>query len=674
MEIVTKQGHPDFLDLPWEDPLSEWTDPRLVKMAHGISRHIVRFVRFDDRVYALKATGLDAAHREYRVLRDLRDDHLPVVEPVGVVSDAPNPGDGVLITRYLDYSLPYWYLLGRGDNSLADRLVDAGVVLLVRLHLEGVYWGDCSLSNILWRRDAGAMMAYLVDAETTERHATIGDRMRANDVDIAVENVAGGLYELIASGRITEEIDPVTIAETLRQRYDELWNELTRVDTIDLDDRWQIEQRVRRINELGFDVDELSINRDGRTLSVKPALIEEGHHARDLRARTGLDVQENQARRLLSDIDQFRAWLERKEGRSIPRAVATARWLAEVYEPIIETIPDELRSRLEPAEVFHQLLEHRYLMAERVARDISNDEAMADYLDSVLATSPKERQLRLDTGSIPRILLDPASVTYSSGTVDAVSERADRARRAIGLIDLTDLSDDHAPDGIDDLCRRAREHGTAAVCVWPEYVARCAELLEGSGLRVATVVNFPSGDEPVDDVIAVTEVALADGADDIDLVLPYRAFLAGDPTPAADMVAAIAALIEAPALLKVILETGAYPDTDAVGAAARLAIAKGADFVKTSTGKIAQGASLEAARAMLVEISAAAAAGRIVGLKPSGGIRSFDDAMAYLDLADEVMGEGWATSATFRYGASGVLDALLAEVDGTAPPTSTSAY
>jgi len=351
-------------------------------------------------------------------LRDLRDDHLPVVEPVGVVSDAPNEGDGVLITRYLDYSLPYWYLLGRDDLALADRLMDAGVVLLVRLHLDGVYWGDCSLSNILWRRDAGAMMAYLVDAETTERHATIGDRMRAHDVDIAVENVIGGLMELQASGRIAYEIDHVGIAESLRTRYEQLWGELTRVDEFDLDERWQIEQRVRRINELGFDVEELSINRDGRTLSVKPALIEEGHHARDLRARTGLDVQENQARRLLSDIDQFRAWLEREEDRSIPRAVATARWLAEVFEPIIDTIPDELRSRLEPAEVFHQLLEHRYLMAEQRGGDVTNEDAMLDYLDSVLVGSPKERQLRLDTGSIPRIELDPASDVSESDTFE----------------------------------------------------------------------------------------------------------------------------------------------------------------------------------------------------------------------------------------------------------------
>ena len=255
-----------------------------------------------------------------------------------------------------------------------------------------------------------------------------------------------------------------------------------------------------------------------------------------------------------------------------------------------------------------------------------------------------------------------------------MSERTDRASRAIGLIDLTDLSDDHAPDGIDDLCRRAREHRTAAVCVWPEFVARCAELLDGSGVRVATVVNFPSGDEPVADVLAMSGAALTAGADDIDLVLPYRAFLDGDSDRPAEMVAAIAALIEPPKLLKVILESGAYPGPDSVAAAANLTIANGADFVKTSTGKIDGGASLEAARAMLGEIEVAAESGRAVGLKPSGGIRTFDEAQAYIDLADSVMGEGWATPSTFRFGASGLLDSLLAVIAGDSDVQGSSSY
>ncbi len=250
-------------------------------------------------------------------------------------------------------------------------------------------------------------------------------------------------------------------------------------------------------------------------------------------------------------------------------------------------------------------------------------------------------------------------------------ERIAAARRAIGLIDLTDLADDHSPGGIDELCRRARVHATAAVCVWPEFVATCAAQLRGTGVRVATVVNFPSGDEPIDAVTVAVVGALADGADDIDVVLPYRAVLAGDPDRAAAMVAAVAELIESPVLLKVILETGALDDRAVISSAAQLAIDNGADFVKTSTGKIPAGASLDAAAAMLDVI---AGAGRQVGLKPSGGIRTFDDAMAYIDLADSVMGEGWATPATFRFGASGLLDSLLAVIDGDSTVQGSSSY
>jgi deoxyribose-phosphate aldolase len=250
-------------------------------------------------------------------------------------------------------------------------------------------------------------------------------------------------------------------------------------------------------------------------------------------------------------------------------------------------------------------------------------------------------------------------------------ERIPAARRAIGLIDLTDLADDHSPEGIDELCRRAREHSTAAVCVWPEFVATCATQLRGTGVRVATVVNFPSGAEPIDVVTVAVAAALADGADDIDVVLPYRAVLAGDIDQAAAMVAAVAALIEPPVLLKVILETGALDDRAVIMSAAQLAIDNGADFVKTSTGKIPAGASLEAAAAMLDVI---AGAGRPVGLKPSGGIRTFDEAMAYIDLADSVMGEGWASPATFRFGASGLLDSLLAVIDGDPNVQGSSSY
>ncbi|CAN5275589.1 hypothetical protein BH20ACT3_BH20ACT3_11720 [soil metagenome] len=207
VEIRTRGGHPDFLDLPWELPLHRWDHPRLARMAHGISRHVVRFVRYDERVYALKATEQHEAEREYRTLRDLLDASLPVVEPVGVVG---SEAETVLITRYLDFSLPYWYLLARDEGPrLTDRLLDAAAVLLVRLHLDGVYWGDCSPSNVLFRRDAGALMAYLVDAETAERHPTVSDGLRDRDLDIAWENIVGSLLDLQAAGRVPEIVDPV---------------------------------------------------------------------------------------------------------------------------------------------------------------------------------------------------------------------------------------------------------------------------------------------------------------------------------------------------------------------------------------------------------------------------------------------------------------------------------
>jgi hypothetical protein len=393
-------GHPDFLDLPWDEPLERWEHPRLVKMAHGISRHVVRFVRYDDRVYALKETEPGVARKEYDNLRELKERGLPTVNPVGVVKGRGTDFDAMLITRYLDFSLPYWYLVGRDEPiALADRLIDAAAVLLVRLHLEHVYWGDCSPSNLLFRRDAGALMAYLVDAETTELPPSIGDGLRLDDLRIAVENVVGGLLNLQAAGRVPAEMDPIEVGQSLESRYHALWDELTHDDVFDIDERWRIERRVRQLNDLGFDVEELSISRDGSRLRIKPILIEEGHHSRELRRRTGLEVQENQARRLLADIESHRAWLSKDQERDVPAAVAAARWLANVYEPVIEAVPAELTARLEPAEVFHQVLEHRYYLSEQQHRQVTHDEAIADYRATILPTQPAERQLQLDAAA-----------------------------------------------------------------------------------------------------------------------------------------------------------------------------------------------------------------------------------------------------------------------------------
>ncbi|HEY8564308.1 MAG TPA: deoxyribose-phosphate aldolase [Beijerinckiaceae bacterium] len=250
-----------------------------------------------------------------------------------------------------------------------------------------------------------------------------------------------------------------------------------------------------------------------------------------------------------------------------------------------------------------------------------------------------------------------------------MSER-DLALRALRLLDLTDLTETCSDRGTDALCAKALDPRgpVAAVCLWPQFVSRARDALRDSPVRIATVVNFPQGTDDIDRVLDDIGEALGDGAQEIDLVLPYAAFLAGDVAAAADMVLAVRDVVDQGRTLKVILETGALETHERIAAASRLAIEGGADFIKTSTGKIPVSATLPAARTMLDAIKTA---GRPVGLKPSGGIRTLADAAGYLALADEVMGPAWATPKTFRFGASGLYDALIAAIDGREPGSTT---
>ena len=398
LQFIPRKEPPDLLDLPWATPLLGWDHPRLVQMVKGPSRHVVRFVSDGERVYALKETVQADAEREYAMLRLLAEENLPVVEAVGVVtgrqSAAGDPLAAVLITRYLDYALPYGYLFGiEGGYGLGRKLVDAAVVLLVRVHVEGFFWGDCSLANLLFRRDAGALMAYLVDAETTQRHHPLPGGMRSADVELARENVAGGLFDLEAAGLLSPDVDVLALADLLEERYTLLWDELTASLEVDVHQRHLIEGRIRRLNHLGFDVGELIVEQEAgaNRLRVTPTLVEEGHHSRELRRLTGLEVQENQARRLLNDIAAFGAHLARVEGQPSPQAIVAARWIAEVYEPVVARIPPELVGRREPAELFHELLEHRYYLSEAAGREVDNATAIRSYIDSILRYRRQER-------------------------------------------------------------------------------------------------------------------------------------------------------------------------------------------------------------------------------------------------------------------------------------------
>ncbi|RYB88850.1 DUF4032 domain-containing protein [Nocardioides glacieisoli] len=393
MRIVANRPDPAILGLPWHLPLEEWPDDVVVPLPRGLSRHIVRIVRLGDRVYAVKETQDDIAFREYRLLRDLQRIGMPAVVPQGVVTGRES-ADGeelpaALITRHLQFSLPYRSLFSRGMTAeQVPTLIDAIVVLLVRLHLAGFYWGDVSLSNVLFRRNAGEFSAYLVDAETGELRDEVSERMREYDITVGCENIFAELMDLEASGAV-HEIDGFQIIEHLRTRYEALWGELTGLEEFRADEMWRIEQRVERLNELGFDVDELDIvtDLDGDTIRIQPKVVDLGHHAREIQALTGMSVEENQARRLLNDLAAFTAHFDL--GRE-DRHLVASKWMHAIFEPIMAMIPPDASGKLEPAEVFHEILEHRWYLSEQAGQQVDIFETARDYIDRFLTTKPDE--------------------------------------------------------------------------------------------------------------------------------------------------------------------------------------------------------------------------------------------------------------------------------------------
>jgi hypothetical protein len=397
---------PDLAFLPWSVPLEEWPDDLVVALPRGISRHIVRFVRLNGIVYAIKEVEQYYADREYSLLFDLHRRGAPTVEPVAVVTERVDSQSeelpAALITRHLQFSLPYRALFSSSlRRETADRLLDALAVLLVQLHLIGFSWNDCSLSNTLFRRDAGAFAAYLVDAETGELHSTLSPGQRSYDLEIAATNVAGELMDLQAGGRLHESIDPIVTGVGLRTRYDRLWEEITAPIVVSRDDRYALESKIRSLNSLGFDIAELQVHTDadGDHVTVQPKVVDAGHHSRRLIRLTGLDVEENQARRLLNDLDSYRVKLGMG---SEDEELAAHRWVTDRFELVLQEIPHNLRGRLEPAEIFHEVLEHRWFLSEQAGHSYPFADTVRDYVHRVLANKPEEQSVlgaRLGTPS-----------------------------------------------------------------------------------------------------------------------------------------------------------------------------------------------------------------------------------------------------------------------------------
>jgi len=399
LQLVKAAEHGSVVNWPLDQPLSEWSIDGMQKVA-GLHRHVVRMVE-GEISYVVKEIPDLLAEREWRLLRELAEAGLPTAEVIGVVTGRDDDADGLLITRHLDFSLPYRTLLsGRGLRIpyLGERMLDALAGLLVRLHLAGFYWGDCSLSNTLFRRDANALAAYIIDVETGERHETLSVGQRRLDLQIATENVLGGLLDLQMGGLLADGIDPVETALAIEQSYERLWVELTGVDEFNADETFRVDKRLRRLHDLGFDAAELELvtTVDGSRLRLVPRVVEHGFHAQRLRTLTGLEAGENQSRRLLNDIGRYRAVLEQRGGRKVPESVAAARWLDERFERALAAIPPEMASKLEPAELYHQVLEHRWFLSERAGGDVGLDETVASYVAEVLSNAPAEQTLTSD--------------------------------------------------------------------------------------------------------------------------------------------------------------------------------------------------------------------------------------------------------------------------------------
>ncbi len=387
-----------LIGLPFDVPLADWPEELIVYVPRGISRHLVRFVDVGGEVFAVKEATDRFVLREHTLLRALAEHSVPVVEAYGTVidrrSDDGEELGGLLITRHLQFSQPYRSLFtGRSLPELRTRLLDALVGLFVRLHLAGFYWGDCSLSNTLFRRDAGALAAYLVDAETGEMHPRLTRGQRSHDIDIATENIAGEMFDLQAAGLLSESIDVIGAVRSLQPRYESLWLELTDDVVVPRGENYRINGRLRRLNDLGFDVSELTIKTepDGLRLHYDTQVVEAGHHQRRLFELTGLRVQENQARTLLSDLARFKAKWEDGTGEPIPDDAAARGWLDQKFYGTLGLVPAELRVKLPDAELFHEISEHRWLLSERRGHDVGRGAAVASYIGTVLRDLPDTR-------------------------------------------------------------------------------------------------------------------------------------------------------------------------------------------------------------------------------------------------------------------------------------------
>ncbi len=383
LDLRLRSTAPGLVQLPWLDPLGEW-DPTEVPFRDipvGTHRHLVRFVHVDGRLWALKEEPEEVAHIEYDALVEMERRDLPAVRAGGLVVP-PDTGNAVLVTQYLAGSWQYRRLLMRipvEQRKHRQRLLDAMASLLVDLHRNGVYWGDCSLGNTLFKRDGQTLQAYLVDAETSKVYPALSDGQRRQDLEVLVENVAGGLADL--AERLHQPAEVVfglfEEAQGVAEQYETVWKALHPDTRLRYEDRSAVTAQIQELNELGFAVDEVQLlpTSSGEELQLKVAVAGRHFHADQLRELTGLAAGEGQARLLLNDLRAHHAHLT-DTGEEMTEKVAARRWLMDVFDPGVARVEQSVGAVANPVQAYCDLLEVRWLLSERAGHDVGDGPAL----------------------------------------------------------------------------------------------------------------------------------------------------------------------------------------------------------------------------------------------------------------------------------------------------------
>ena len=395
--FTIRPGYPDFQDLPWEHPLLEWEKCciRLEELPRGLSRHPVVFVNYNGNLYAIKELPVGIAQVEYDVLSQMEELWLPSVTPVGYAEVlTPIRETSLVITQYLEQALPYSMLFIQSSlNRYRDHLLGAMAGLLVQLHLAGIYWGDCSLSNTLFRRDAGTLQAYLVDAETAEVHPPrLAPMLRYHDLQIMEENLIADLTNLAASQHLPPGFPVSATGASIRTRYRDLWEEITREEIISPDEGYHIQERIRALNNLGFSVRDFEMQpaENGNKLRFRVFVTDRNFHRDQLLSLTGLEAEEMQARQMMNEIQEIKATLSQQNNRPMFLSAAAYFWLENVFQPVASQLKPLVGESNSLAELYCQILEHKWFLSERSQHDVGHQAAVEDYLRNIAGVDPSQ--------------------------------------------------------------------------------------------------------------------------------------------------------------------------------------------------------------------------------------------------------------------------------------------